>query len=242
MVSYKSDDFKRNGIVKKQIKHIGNSFITTTDMYVIFPTNYIDKKLGVIDTVCKIYGVLMFADMNLNYNIMTVPTQVHITPDSLEVVTIDDEPYYRLLVLKNDVLIDDVDVVVMGDMGYYTFDIFLRKGKVPFYLGYFDLLEVFTNLTKYTDNNVSKYLVVLKILIATIARDYNDKSIPYRFGLNKPEDIKTKKVKWIAMSNIYYSYKSTLARIGGSYMKDGMLAAIVDPEKEPTIFENIVRQ
>lgn len=235
--------FKRNREqVFKSIKVKEDNTFVTSSLKIYFPTLYVDKKLAVIDNTCKILGIFIIADKDNNTTLSTIPTMVEVTPTTIEIVDIDDIPHYQLSLEKGDLLFNNMKVVQLLDMAYNIFNLMMINGKVPWFIGYTDLLKIFENFNKYTGSNVSSFIDIIKIFIRISGRDKNNLSVYYSNILNTEKDLATKEIEWIGLSNIYFTFKSTMSKIGGSYFKKALLSAIVTPEKEPTQLENILRK
>ena len=233
--------FKRNrDKVFKSLVFKDNKVFTKETLFIMFPKRFIDLGLGEIEDVVTIYGVLNISNENNEYMNMVMPSKIKITPDSITEVEIGDDAYYRLTVLANDVLIEDINTVVEPDIGYETFDILLVKGVIPWYINYIDMIKIFKNVPKYTGSKIESYLDIIKIMIAVSARNYENPDEPFRMSINKVTDY-NKKVFWAGLNNVYYTFNSTASKVFGSYMKAGMISAIVKPEDKPTKLENIVR-
>jgi len=227
---FKSLLFKKDTVIAKE------------DLYIMFPKKYIDLGLGVIDNTVEVYGVISISNDKDSYAIWTVPAIVTVTPSSIEVVDINDEDYYRLTVMKNDPVFDTLSVVVKSEMSYETFNMLLVKGNVPWYVGYEDLLTIFKMLPKYTSGDMTPYMTIIKVMIGVSARDGDNPNIPFRKSLKSKADSLNKKIYWAGLNNVYYTFSSTASKVFGSYMKAGMISAIIKPEKQATKLENIIRR
>jgi len=229
-------------IIKSLITVKGNTWVAKERMFILFPTKYEDRGLSLIDTTCSVFGVISISNEKNQYSILTVSTQITITPDEIEEVTIDDKVYYRLTIEAGNNLIDDVNLIVKPDNTYGIFELFLVTGYIPWYLTYNDVFKLFETSPKYTGSKLDAYWVVIKLLIAISARDRDNPKLQFRQSINNANDLDVKPILWVGIKNIYYSFNSTLSKIGGSYMKAGMISAIVNPEKQATDFENVVRK
>jgi len=233
--------FKRDKkTISSLIKITDKNYIAKDDLFIIFPKKYIELHLGEIDNTVIILGVLAVFNKDLKYSVINLPSMLTITPDSIEEVELGNDTYYKLSILKGNALIDTRNVVVDSDVGYNIFNVLLVKGEIPWYIEYLDLIKIFENIPEYTGNKITGYMSVVKIMIAISARSKKDPSVPYRMVLKNSED--TQDIHWVGLNNIYYTYNSTASKVFGSYMKAGMISAIVNPEKRATKLENIVRK
>lgn len=240
---YKKKDFKRNNtLIKKDLKTIGDTLISMKELYIYFPYDYTEKNLAEIDNTCKLLGIFIIADSNNNYTLATIPTLIYTTPSSIDTIDIDGVSYYRLTYEAKDVIIDNLNVILELDMAYNVFNLMMINGKVPWFIEYIDLLKIFNNFNKYTGSKVALFSDIMKIFIRISAREKGKLDINYSNILNLEKDLKTKEIEWIGLSNIYYTFNSTLSKVGGSYFKKALISTMVTPEKEPTELENILRK
>ena len=235
--------FKRKpDVIKSKIKHTKNMFIANDDLFIMFPTKFVDKNLVVLDNISKVIGIFIVYDKSLNYSVVKIPATIKIEPSEIEDIIIDETPYTILHIEKGqslfitDVIVKDLDVV------FPIFDLFLLQGKVPWYLNYLDFYELFLGLEKYAGSKVGKSVLGLSALTALNARDKKDPEIEFRAIVKNESDLTAIYPEWVGLKNIYYSFKSTLSKIAGSYFKQGVIAGIVKPEKETTDLEYVLRK
>jgi len=228
-------------LIQKALKKSGTSIIAKEKMYIIFPTKFIDKHLVLLDNVCSVVGILCVVNEKNRYGIMKIPGKISIIPNEIEDVEIDGVAYTRFHIEAGEELIHDTTIIKSTDMVYPLFDLLMLQGKVPWYIEYTDLLDIFLNLNKYAGSKVGNDIITLKILTAINGRQYGNPDIEYRTIINTPKDLQTKKVTWVGLQSIYYSFKSTLSKLVGSYFKKGEIAALVKPSKNVTDIEKVLK-
>jgi len=239
---YNSSDLKRNSnLIKSKLKTVGNTIITNTDLSILVYHKFVDKEMTILDNICKVMGIMAIIDNDNNYAIMTVPGIMSVEPNEIEDVEIDGEHYYKLVISKGDALISDTTIVKDTGNVYKVFDLLILKGKVPFFLNYEDMLAIFKNLPEFTGTKIGKDTLPFEIFIAMIARDKNDPTKDFRLTVKTHNDAIKESPKWVGLTNIYYSFGSTLSKIAGSYFKTGVLVAAVNKNKKPTKLEKILK-
>jgi len=243
MEVFKSKDFKRNSdLIKKKIKQKDNMLIANEDLYILVYGTFVEKNITILDNVCKVLGILAIVDEKGNYGIMNIPNTIKVEPNEIEDVEIDGEHYYKLAITGGEPLVSDLTVVKDTDYVYKVFEVLTLRGKVPFFIGYTDMLGIFSNLPKYTGASIGKDSLPFEFFTAMISRDIKDPTKNYRDGIKTKSDL-SKEVKWIGVMNIYYSFGSTLAKIAGSYFKQGLLVSTVNKQEgEPTKLEKALRE
>ena len=60
---------------------------------------------------------------------------------------------------------------------YDFFDLYLMQGKVPWYITYEDLIDIFSNFKKYTGMKATENMLVVEILTAITTRWRKDLQI-----------------------------------------------------------------
>jgi len=238
---YESKDLKHNpAIIKSKLKTIGNSIVTSENLTILVFGKFVEKDMTTLDNVCKVVGVLAIMDDNMNYSIMAVPGVVEVEPNAIENIDIDGEHYFGLKIEKGDSLISDTTIVKDNSYIYKLFNVLILNGKVPFFLGYKDMLSIFKNLPKFTGSKLGKDTLPFEIFISMVARNKEDPTKDFRLSLKTNKDVNSIP-KWIGLSNIYYSFGSTLSKVAGSYFKTGTLVATVNKSKEATKLEKILK-
>ena len=84
--------------------------------------------------------------------------------------------------------------------------------------------------------------LAIEILTAIIGRNKDNLKQEYRNLINEIGQIDESKLRWIGLENIFYSFNSTLSKMAGSYMKLGEISAILNPEKDISDLEHVVRE
>ena len=235
--------WKRNkAAINSKLIQKGSMVIAKEDLSIFFPGRFVDKKLTVIKNSLKALGALCIKDDKNNYAVLLVPGHIPITPNELIDIELDGEHYYEVKINKGQPIFDSTTIVADMDLVYSLFELFILQGKVPWYMEYLDLIKFFSKLPKYSGTKVGNNTLSFEMFIAMAARDINNPEVEYRTLLTKESDMNTKPLKWIGLQNIYYSFRSTLAKVGGSYFKQGLLAANVNHEQKATDLENILRK
>ena len=233
---------KRNSkFMDKYTIQKGNNVIAKEELYFLFPDKFIDKNLSVIDMTSTLLACMAICKDN-EYAVMNMPCKIKVSPSSVEDVVIDGVVYKKLIIDKNDLVMDTTKYVKNGNMVYDVFEYMVIQGKVPWYMEYEDLFGLFNNVPEYTGTSVGEDPLVFEIVTAVISRYGKDIHTSYRNVIKKREDLKTKELKYIGLMNMYYTFKSTLAKISGSYFKEGIISAVVNgPTDKATDLEKIIR-
>ena len=97
---------------------------------------------------------------------------------------------------------------------------------------------LFLESKKYANSNIGTNSIIFEIISAIISRNSNDKTIYWRHSLNQGSK---DNMEYIGLSNIYYAFDSTGAKIIGSYFEPGLVNAVMNKEKTPTETVKVLR-
>lgn len=232
---------KRNpDVISKHLDITEDITTTKEDIYIVFPSRYLDRKLAIIGTDISVVSIFAILDRNDNYGVINAPIFVNLTPYSISDVTIDNAVYKYLYFQKDSVVMPNNKSVVRDNFLYDIFDDFYVKGKIPWYLNYNDISNVLLSTKKFANNNIGNDPLGFEILSSIIARDSRDKTIYIRHILDKTNKDKIQP-SYVGLNNRFYSFDNTGARILGSYFGDGLITSIVDPEKKTSATSEILR-
>ena len=234
---------KDNNYIKDLIKDNGDIYITKKDLLVVFPQRFVDKEFTILGTQSLVLGIIAIIDPEANkYAVLKIPGRLEMQPTEIDTMAIDDVPYYSLYFEKGMDFITNKKVIKEGNFLFDMFDNFLIKGKIPWYLEYQDLIDIFTKIGKFTGSKAGSNPLVYEILTAVIARWKEDKKVQFRNYVNQVGKIEKDELTWVGLENIWYSYSSTVNKLAGSYMELGLVSSILDPEKEVSDIEHVLRE
>lgn len=213
-----------------------NMTIATKNIKIIFLESYLNKELAIIDEYVTLVGIYGIVDENNNFGTCIAPIMQKLLVSKIEDAIADDGKLYKVLYIEKDsVMIDNNNFVIGDNQIYFIYDQFYVKGNIPFYVSYNQLSTLLAESHIYNHTNIGKDRHVFEILSSLVARGKN-KNEYYR---NSTELGKVKP-NYVSLGNIYYSLKSTSAKIIGGYYGSGVGAAILNPETESSTLENLL--
>jgi hypothetical protein len=234
--------YKRNpDIIAKYIKKQDNMLITKKKLYIMFPEKFVDKEMSILGSTCYILGIFAILDEDGNYAVSLIPTRMEIQPIEIDTILVDGQQYVVLEIEENSDIVSNT-TLIQEDVTYPIFNLFFIQGKIPWYLDYYDLPRIFQILEKYTGSKAGRNHITFEFLTAIIARVHGDKKTEYRMVIDTIKDMERIKPSYVGLMNIWYTFKSTINKLAGSYMKLGLVSAINYPEKEISDIEHIVRE
>lgn len=229
--------------LKRNPDKFKNSFVKTDtitivdqDLYVMFPSRYIKRELAFINTdYVRVLGIYVIIDKEDNYCIVRSPIFQEMKPTSVDSATVFNTDYCVLEFMKDDVFLLNNDLLVSDNFIYDVFDEFFIKGNIPWFLSYNDISKLFEDGKKYCNTTIGDDPIIFEILSSVISRCKLDKTIYFR------QDTKSG-IDYVGLNDIRYGFNNTGARLIGGYFKDGIVSAIVDPEKQTTKTSEILRK
>jgi len=222
------------GFIESKTYVKDNKVYTKEKTIIEFPKWYEDKELLDIQDVTYLYGIFAII-VDDRYSVSCIPTLINTTPIIIREVERADGVYTQFIYGKDDVLIDNLNVVKKDLLSYNLFENFFVYAKVPWFVEYEDLIKILDNLHNYAASNLGNNFIASELVTSFIARTKKDKSVFSR------QDV-TAEVAYVDLTNVYFSALSTLNKLGGNFFQQSLTSALVQKEEEPTRLENLVRQ
>ncbi len=231
MEHLKTNSLKHNPeVIESYFRVKDNITIVTEDIQIIFPERWLKKDLAIIDDVVKVVGLYGILDKKGNYAESMAPIYQDIEANAINDVICDDGVLYKVLDIEaNSVFIANNNLIVSDSFIFHIFDEIFIKANIPWYMSHDNLSDILSESSLYCDSNIGDNRILYEVLVAMVARG-DDKTDYFRH-------VHTKKPKWVALNNIYYSYKNTGAKLIGGYYGYGVSSAIINPETEATKIE-----
>ena len=150
---------------------------------------------------------------------------------------IEDDYQYIVLDLKaGSVFIRNTDIVKNSNLAYGVFMTFIALGKIPPFINYNMINSLFDNDKKCCGISLNVNHAIFEMIYAQMYRDSSDAYMFYRHT-----DMR-KAPRVVPIHQISHGPQSTSAKIIGSYMKEGIVASLVDDsEHSPSVVENLFR-
>ena len=229
--------------IKSLLKDTDDALITNKDLFVMFPQKFIDRDLSSLGNTCHILGLISIIDIDSKkYSVTTVPARLETQPSEIDTTIVNNMEYVVLKIDKDSEFITSKKVLKESDFVFDVMDLLLIIGKIPRYYDYNDIVKIFANVRKYTGEKAADNQLTFELLTAMVARDAEDWNKYYRDILESMKDVGKKDLAWVGLENIWFSFRSTLSKLAGAYMKKGVVSAIINPEKEISDLEHVLRE
>lgn len=241
MEQINSSSLKRdNNYVKTLFLKKGNATICKRDCYVLLPDTLVNKGLAEIENPVKSVCILAIVEGN-KYATMAIPVKQSFSPHKIEKVLVDGDLHYKLYFTDGDFFF--IDNSAICDQSYYfeIFELFYLLGKVPFYLNYSDVSNLFLEAKRYGNSKIGDNRIAWDIIAGLLARDPNNPKVFYKDFLHKdPANIKVDPV-FKGFKDVYFSYDNTSSKLIGGYLEDGIIGAVIDPETKTSKISEVLR-
>jgi hypothetical protein len=233
----------------RDAKAIKSNLVTLADKRVItkegcvihIPTRYIDRELANVGVTSSTLGILAIVDFKGRYSVLRIPSRLNISPSSISRVMIDNTDYTLFRFEPGTVVFTSTMCVKVDTLTYYVFDELFLKGKVPWFIDYNDLGMIFTSSEEYAGTKVAANRIVIEMITSHVGRVRGDKTKFFRHAVKTLQEASGRGVEFISLNNVSYSPSSTMYKLAGSYMDEGLVSAFNNPSENIDRVEAIVR-
>lgn len=233
---------KRNpDSIIKSLKIVGDATIATKNLKVYFPARFAKVGLAVLGTTSSVIGLYCIVDENNNYAVNRISAFQSFRPNNTNTVLVGKEEYIEFEILKDEPLILSNYVVQDASIIFNIFNELLLGGRVPFYYNYEDISKILTNTSNYNGSGIGNDPLAFEIIASIISRSPNNENIYYKDIIKKKDEVYNIRPSFVGMSDIFSSLDDTFSKIIGGYMRQGLVNAIMDPEKRSSDISKILR-
>ena len=221
-------------------KSPGGSVVTDLDCTIIIPSRFAERHLASLGSeiyICGIYAIIM----GDRYGVSLINAMIHINPKIISKIKIEEEEYYEFYFEKGSNVIESTTLIKQDTLTYYIFDEITSKCNIPCYLNYDDLGNIFDSAEYHAGTKITNNVEVTEIIVAMTARYSLDKTIYYREIIKNANTILTQHPSFVPTSDVLYGVNSTLNKISGSYMNDGLISSLVVPTTRVSHLEELLR-
>lgn len=204
------------------------------------PERYLDRQLASIGAEVYILGIFAIIMDDGKYAVNLTNALMRIQPASTDTVEIDGTVYLEFSFAAGDVVFASTDLVKDDEVTYYIYDEHIAKGRIPWYLNYFDLANLFSTAQLHAGINLGNP-AVLRLITSTIARDPDDMMRLYRHRLTRIEEVQSLPPKTVPFRSVIYNTSDTTSKLIGAYFGDSVTSALVHPSEQTERIESLLR-
>jgi hypothetical protein len=207
---------------------------------IYLPVRFSERGLANVGVETNIAGLYAIVVDDKYYAVMVANALMRIDPIATNKVVFDGDEYYEFVFNAGSTVIPSLSLVKQNSLVYRIYDEFISKGRVPWYMGYPELGKLFDTARKHAGANIGADHEVTELIISMIARNPNDRSQYYRQFIQSPQDLVTNPPVFIPLKSVMYSATNTTNKLGGSYMQDGIISALVSPSERVERIEGLL--
>lgn len=225
------DKFFKHDTKNKTTIFIGNK------LEVFIPTRY-DRYEGclVVENTVSTLGIFSMLINGKIKKLFYLPAIIGMDYTDNELISIDDNEYMKLTLLKGDRFMISSEVICNKSLGFILFYEFIQMGNYPDGITYDNIGSMLEPLTRLSGLSFGADNAVVEALFSQLSRDKDDIGQLYRLtNMKKKEQI-------VPMRDIAHAARSTTGRLIGNYLDSTMDSVIVNPSTSSSEIENILRQ
>jgi hypothetical protein len=212
--------------------------VKPTKIYI--PARFTEIGLASVGTKTQIIGICAIVVEDAAYSVMMANAMVWIDPTSVTTIAIDDTEYYEFSFDAGATVFTTTEVVQMDSVCYSIYNEIIAGGRVPHYLSYIDLAHIFDTAKALAGVNIGGNREVTELICSLIARDAEHRELYYRQTVKSLGEIQQTGPVFIPLRSVQYSATNTTNRIVGSYMREGVVAALVMPAERQERIEKLL--
>lgn len=227
--------------VREYLKELEDgSIVTTKPCKIHVPERFTAKKLAVLGSEVFVFGFFPIIMDDEFYCVNNTIAMMRICPSSTKRVVVDGNPYFEFSFEPGDKVIYTTALVVTDTLTYYMYDEFVAKGNIPWYMNYFDIVNMFETAQEHAGVNLGSRSVI-ELIISTITRDPTDMTRLYRHVLQTPEYATTNPPVVIPFRSVIWNTSDTTSKLNGAFFAEGINSALVNESESVEMIEELYR-
>ena len=225
--------------IKKHLSVVKDGNVKTShDCYISIPVAFEDKKIVTLGEITQIMGSFAII-MGDKYALFNSLTSYNIKPNVTAIEKINDTPYFKFEFKKGSTFIESLSTIKNGVLAYEILNMYLFRGKVPWYITYDDLAKTFDTAAKHSGLALDANPEILEMLVSLSSRQSSDTSKTLRHLQNNrlsPSDI-----TFVALANIAFGPGTSFTRLLGNYQEGGVITSLTAEDTTTDNVEEVIR-
>lgn len=230
-----------NKVMSDLVTREDNSVVTKKGCNIYFPVRFTERFLAEVgvDNIC--IGLFAITLDDQYYSLLSVNAMLGLAPSSVNKTMHAGMEYYELVFDPGSVVIESLDLVQNDVVLYRLYDELFSKGKIPWYVGYEDLGNLYDTAKRFAGANVGDNPEVIQLLTSIVSRNKENRVEYYRTTINSREDLNKNPPTYIPLRSVFYAATNTTNKLAGSYFSDGVISALLTPSDRVETIESILR-
>lgn len=212
---------KRNRDLMEKIAVMnGDAVIAKKPLSIYIPQRFVTRQLARIGSTISTIGMFAIATED-EYTLSSITGFVYLGASQMNEVTIDNDTYLEFKFQKGSIVITTAEVTQDDSLLYSINEEFIARGRLPSYYKYEDLPLVFQNAKHFTGVTIGANSNTMDFFYSLVGRDASDLATPTRASEND-------RIELIGLRSISLTAPSSLTRISGSYMSEGLVTSLTN--------------
>lgn len=204
------------------------------------PERFEVKNLAILGEETFVLGCFATVLDDGRYAVTLANALIPIAPDTIERGKIDDVPYLFLRVEAGQTMIPNINLVKRDRLVFTVLEELVFNGNRPWYLDYATSGELFDTSQEFANSGFGEDPELIELMMSLTARDPDQPERYYRTSLDRMDDLKRPPLI-VPLNEVSYTASSTLAKLAGSYFKEGLTSALVSPSNAVGRVEKMLR-
>lgn len=222
-------------LIEQTLVTSGTQVIAKQACQILIPYNYLNYRMAAVSDKITILAVAAVV-VGDRYGVLNGCAGVNITPSTTRQIKIAGTEYLEFGFEKGSTVISDTTFVKDSDLLYEMNKYFYSNGRIPWFLNYDDVGNLFTLHREYGGLNISPNNVPFEIVTSMICHDYKDKFKYYRHGEMRLTPVV------VPFNSVLYNATNTTAKLLGANLEDGVTSALISPSTKAESIENLLRK
>lgn len=221
--------------VKSKVQLKDGGIVALYDTKVHIPTFYLEKNMLMVTDTVESIGVFNII-VDDKYFVLTSPLVYTLPVQSMQTITINDEPYYELNFKKGEVIIESLLVARNAILATELLLTVILRGKIPYYLTPDMVLRLVHNTSQYAGVRLDSNSAIIELVASLSQRSKSDIATFYRH--NRKDG-----VQYATLSDVNLATFTNFSRLLNGYQSSGTITSLVNSKlAEPTKLEKILRR
>lgn len=216
--------------------------VTTKGCKIYIPARFEERNLAEIGSETNICGIFATVVEGTFYSVTNVCAMFKIEPSSTMKIMVDGDEYYEFTFDPGATVMPSLDLVKLDMLVYRVYDEVMSKGRVPFYLGYIELSEIFDTALEHAGANIGQNQEVTELIVSIISRDPSDRTKYYRTCVKDLMDLTRNPPAFTPLKSVQFAATNTTNKLAGSYFNEGLVSALVSPAERTERIEGLLRK
>lgn len=226
--------------VKTKLKEVESdgSLITLEPCKIYIPEFYSNTELCTATNDISFLAVFAIVYDNSYYGVSSACALFNTVPSQRNTVTIENEKYFEFSYEAGDKIMTSCELIRSKTIVYRIYNEIISKGKVPKYLEYDDLAQIFSTARLHANVNLGADSALLELLAMVMARVKGDLNKFFRHLTKFGNDVKP---AIIGLNSVSYQAVNTTAKYLGNYHNEAVTSALVHKSENVESIEKALR-